>query len=345
MDHDKRHEQLNRRAFFKTTAGAVGAMTAVDLTALGITPPAPQLDGARNAEPRAISRVVTPTLDIAYEVSGPVDGPPVILLHGWPDDVRTWDKVLPTLHASGFRTIAPYLRGFGPTRFRSPETPRSGQLSALGRDLIDLADGLGLSTFRVIGHDWGARAAYIAAALWPERVNRCVSISVGWGTNDPTQPLSLQQAQNYWYHWYMALDRGERLVREDRVGFTRYLWDTWSPHGWYTEQDFRTTALSFENPDWATVVLHSYRQRWGLAEGVSSYAALEARLQPSPTITVPTLVIHGGVDTCNSPQTSEGREHLFSAPYHRIVIDRAGHFPQREAPASVARAIVPFLTG
>ena len=292
----------------------------------------------------AMAHVLTPVLDIAVEITGPPDGPPVVLLHGWPDDIRTWDKILPTLHTAGFRTIAPYLRGFGATQFRSVETRRSGQLSALGQDLLDLADGLGFATFAVIGHDWGARAAYIAAALWPDRISHCIAVSVGWGTNDPSQPLPLKQLQNYWYHWYLALDRGERLIREDRIALARFMWDTWSPAGWYTDQEFRTTAHSFENPDWPSVVLHSYRQRWGLAEGEPTYAPLDSRLQPPPTIAVPTLVIHGGADACNHPQTSADREQLFSGPYQRVVLDGVGHFPQREASDSVARVMVPFLT-
>src|SRR5712691_938466 len=173
----------------------------------------------------------TPTLSIACEVSGPAQGRPTLLLHGWPDDARTWDRVLPALHAAGNRTIVPYLRGCGPTRFRSPQIPRNGQLVALGQDVLELADAMELQTFAVVGHDWGARAAYIASALAPDRVTHCVALSVGWGTNDPGQRLPLKQVQNYWYHWYMALDHGAALVREERRDFTRYIWTIWNP-GW-----------------------------------------------------------------------------------------------------------------
>src|SRR5712692_3053798 len=147
----------------------------------------------------------TPSLSIACEVSGPTHGRPTLLLHGWPDDARTWDRILPALHAAGRQTIAPYLRGCGPTRFHSPQTPRSGQLVSLGQDVLELADAMELQTFAAVGHDWGARAAYIASVLAPDRITHCVALSVGWGTNDPGQRLSLKQVQNYWYHWYMAL--------------------------------------------------------------------------------------------------------------------------------------------
>lgn len=295
-----------------------------------------------HSRPRSVI-VDTPTLAIGCELSGPERGSPLVLLHGWPDDARTWDRVLPALHEAGWRTIVPFLRGFGPTRFRSAETRRTGQLSALGRDLLDLADALGLARFAVVGHDWGARAAYIASVLAPERVTRCVALSVGWGTNDPAQRLSLKQVQNYWYHWYMALDRGAALVREERAAFTRHLWNAWSPRWRVSDEEFAITAASFENPDWAEVVLHSYRVRWGLAPTDPAYAAEEAKLAGTPVIHVPTLVIHGGGDPCNDPSTSEGRERFFDARYERVVIDGVGHFPQREASQPVAEVIARFV--
>jgi pimeloyl-ACP methyl ester carboxylesterase len=282
----------------------------------------------------------TQTLSIGCEISGPEHGPPMILLHGWPDDARTWDRVLPTLHAAGYRTYVPYLRGVGPTRFRDQSTIRSGQLSALGQDVIDLADAIGLERFTLVGHDWGARASYIACVLAPARVRYCVAISVGWGTNDPRQSLALNQIQNYWYHWYMAMDRGAELVRNDRMVFTRYIWTIWNPNWRISDAEFEITARSFECPDWAEVVLHSYRVRWGLALSDPSYAAIEAKLGRNPTITVPTLVIHGGADPCNDPATSEGKEALFAAAYERVVLEGVGHFPQREAAPAVAAEIL-----
>lgn len=296
--------------------------------------------------PSSVRRVTatTPLLDIACELSGPEGGPTVVLLHGWPDDVRTWDQVIPTLHAQGFRTIVPGLRGFGKTRFRSRDTPRSGQLSALGQDLIDCLDALDIDRCAVVGHDWGARAAYIASCLAPERITRCVALSVGWGTNDPDQVLSLTQTQNYWYQWYMALPRGEALVRHERREFTRYIWKIWTPDHPLSDAAFDATAPSFDNPDWADIVLHSYRVRWGLAEVDPAFEPIEAALRENPTIVVPTLVIHGGADPCNAPSTSEGKAHFFAGVYRREVLEGVGHFPQREMPNETAARIVAFLT-
>jgi len=286
--------------------------------------------------------VRTDVLKILCEVSGPGNGRSVILLHGWPDDPRTWDRVLPQLHSAGWQTIVPYLRGFGGTRFLHDSTRRSGQLSALGQDVVDLAKAMKLESFAVIGHDWGARAAYIAAAALPQQVTHCVALSVGYGTNDPHQKLTLTQARNYWYHWYMALDFGEAAVRNDRQTLTRFLWKTWSPDWHFSDAEFEATAKSFENPDWADVVLHSYRHRWGLVAGDPHYQELEKLLNPAPRLNVPTLVIHGGADLCNDPSTSEGRNAYFNARYARVVLRGIGHFPQRESD-EVAYLISEFL--
>jgi pimeloyl-ACP methyl ester carboxylesterase len=247
------------------------------------------------------------------------------------------------LVAAGFRTVAPYLRGFGPTRFRSDATPRSGQLSALGTDLLELADALGLDRFAVVGHDWGARAAYIAATERPERVSHVVALSVGYGTNAPTQRLPLPQARNYWYHWLFCLPRGAEVVRTERRELGELLWQTWSPRWKYASADYAHTAESFDNPDWAEITIHSYRHRWGHADGDSRYAEVERRLAESPIVRVPTLVLHGAADACNDPITSADKERFFDAPYERHLLPGVGHFPQREAPHLVAEAIIGWL--
>jgi pimeloyl-ACP methyl ester carboxylesterase len=241
------------------------------------------------------------------------------------------------------RTFVPWLRGYGETRFLDRRTMRSGQLAALAQDVLDFADSLGLKHFAIVGHDWGARAAYIASCAAPERITQCAAISAGWGTNDPDQVLSLKQTQNYWYHWYMALERGERLVRDDRRAFTRYIWTIWNRNWKFSEAEFEVTARAFDNPDWADITLHSYRVRWGLAPVDPAYASLEARVKANPSISVPTLMVHGGGDPVNDPSTSEGKEKLFTGPYRRVVLDRVGHFPQREDPEGVCKEMLPFI--
>jgi len=297
--------------------------------------------------PRPQTRLVmvrTSSLDIACEVSGPEGGTPVVLSHGWPDSVRTWDRVLPDMHRAGYQTFVPHLRGFGETRFRSAATPRRASLSSLGNDLVELIEGLSLRKPHVIGHDWGARASYIASCIWPEGIRSCVAISVGWGTNHPEQRLSYGQAQNYWYHWYMALPQGERVLRNEYRDFTRYIWDVWNPGVAISDEEFNEAAVAFDNPDWTDVVLHSYRVRWGLAEADDTALALEERIAADPSVRIPTLVLHGGADPCNEPATSEGKERFFTSRYERVVLPDLGHFPQRQAPQEVIKHVVPFLS-
>lgn len=287
--------------------------------------------------------VNTERLRIAYREYGSAVGEPVVLLHGWPDDIHTWDELVPALARQGYRLIVPYLRGAGETRFLHTATPRSGQLSALAQDLLDLAEALQLPPFTVVGHDWGARAAYNAALLAPQRVRRCIALAVGWGTNEPGQTLSLVQARNYWYQWYFSTERGAEALKKERRELTCLLWKTWSPNWQFTQAEFRTTAHSFDNPDWHAITLHSYRHRWGYAEGDPHYAALEARLKEDNIIAVPTLVLHGIEDGANAISTSAHKEHLFSGPYRRVLVEAAGHFPQREQAATVADTILGWL--
>lgn len=287
--------------------------------------------------------VDTPLLRVAYDEWNADGADAVVLLHGWPDSARGWQRVAAALAATGRRVIVPTLRGFAPTTFLRADTPRTGQLAALGRDLVDLVAALGLERPSLVGHDWGARAAANACGLVPGIARHLVMLSVGYGTNDPHQPLALAQARNYWYHWYMATERGARTVHEDRRAFTRLLWDTWSPPGWVAPDEFEATAAAFDNPDWAPVTLHSYRHRWGHAPGDPHCAADDAALTPAPVLDLPTLVLHGTADGANAPETSAGKERWFRGPYRRELLEGVGHFPQREAPERVADALLTFF--
>ncbi len=293
----------------------------------------------------AVKSVHTSTLNVGYFEGGAIGGPIAILLHGWPDDPATWQAVASDLITSGWQVFAPYLRGFGATTFRSQTQRRTGDLSGLAQDLLDFADALGINRFAVVGHDWGARAAYIVACAAPDRVTHCIGISVGWGTNDPSQKLSLKQAQNYWYHWYMALDRGADLILNDRHTYTQHILDIWSVKRKLRTEELERLRKTFENPDWAQVVLHSYRVRWGLETPDNAHDALTARIDTDPKIHVPTLTIHGEADPCNDPSTSEGKENFFAGPYRRALISGVGHFPQWEAPNETTALILDHLSG
>jgi pimeloyl-ACP methyl ester carboxylesterase len=284
----------------------------------------------------------TPKLDIEYLEWNPSGTRTMVLVHGWPDSARTWLSTAPAFAAAGFRVLAPSVRGYAGTRFLDQATPRSAQLSALGRDLLDFIDALGLHDPVLVGHDWGARAVANAAGLRSGVASHLVMVSVGYGTNTVQQQLSLELAQNYWYHWFMATPLGERSLRNDRRAFARRMWDLWSPPGWFDDAEFETTAQAFDNPDWVSITLHCYRHRWGLAEGDAGYASDDAALEPLPVLSAPMLVIHGAADAVNPPYTSAGKEAWFTGPYRRVLMEDVGHFPQRESPQRFAEEVLRF---
>ncbi|PPQ36305.1 alpha/beta fold hydrolase [Rhodopila globiformis] len=286
--------------------------------------------------------VRTPVLEIAYLESGPPDGPPVILLHGWPSDVHDYDGVAPPLAAAGFRVLVPWLRGFGPTQFLHPATPRSGQQAALGADVRDFMDALSIPRATLVGYDWGGRAACVVAALWPERVAGLVAIT-GYGIQDiaaASRPAAAEQEFRYWYQWYFHTRRGRAGLDANRGAIARLLWQLWSPNWRFDEVMFQATAASFDNPDFVDVTIHSYRHRYGNAPGDPAHDALEASLAGQPAIAAPTIVLHGEADGVGPPATSITRDRLFARLLERKLIPRAGHFLSRENPADVVAAVV-----
>ena len=287
--------------------------------------------------------VDTSLLRVGYEDLNPQGTHAVVLLHGWPDSPRTWNQVAPLLVQAGYRVIIPALRGFAPTTFLRADTPRTGQLASFGRDLLEFVDALGLTRPALVGHDWGARAVAIANGLRLGVASHMVMISVGYGTNDPNQPLSIEQARNYWYHWFMNTPRGRDAVRHDRRALARLMWDTWAPPGWYDPAEFEETAQAFDTPDWADIVIHSYTQRWNLSPSDPAYEDDERRLHPAPVLSVPTLMLHGEADGVTLPSSSANKERFFTGPYQRTLLPGVGHFPQREAPQAVAQAVLAWL--
>jgi pimeloyl-ACP methyl ester carboxylesterase len=289
----------------------------------------------------------TPRLKIAYEESGDREDGPVILLHGFPDDTRTWDRVAPDLAAHGHRVLVPYLRGYGPTRFLDPGTPRSGEQAALGDDLLAFMDALGLGQAILVGYDWGGRAACVVSALWPERVRGLVSVG-GYNIQDIAKsgrPTSALQEFRYWYQWYFQTERGRAGLASNRRDICRLLWELWSPNWKFTDEEFARTAASFDNPDFVDVAIHSYRHRYAAVAGDPALQEIERRLAQSPMIPVPTVVLHGACDGVAGPETSERHARYFSGRYRREVVPIAGHFLPREAPEPIIAAIAEVSAG
>jgi len=283
--------------------------------------------------------IQTSLLEIAYRDGGRRDGPVVLLLHGWPDDPSTWDDVAPRLNDAGLRTIAPAYRGFGATRFLSPDTARTGNAAMLALDAIEMLDGLGVGRFSIAGHDWGANVAGMLAAGWPGRVDRIAMLSSPPALGG-LPPPDLRHARLQWYHWFQATKRGAQTVRDDRKGFARIMWETWSPEGWFDEAMFDRVAASFDNPDWVDVTLHSYRCRWGEAEPDPASRWLHDKARATGTLALPAIYFQGELDGVNPPETSERVGDKFTGPFERIVLPGVGHFPTREAPEQVARRLV-----
>ena len=291
--------------------------------------------------------VDTSQLRIAYEENGAAQGVPIILLHGFPDDVHAWDQVTPPLAKAGYRTLVPYLRGYGPTRFRDPASPRMAEQAAIGQDVIDFADALGLRRFAVAGFDWGGRAACIAAALHEERVRAAVLIG-GYSIQDVftlPQPAAPSSERAIWYQYYFNTERGRAGLRQNRRAICRFLWETWSPTWHFSDETFNRTAPSFDNPDFVDVVIHSYRHRMNNAPGEPRFLEMERQLARRPKINVPVITLYGADDGIARPAAESPVERTqLPSLIARRVIPGAGHFVPREKPDVVSMAILEALT-
>ncbi len=287
----------------------------------------------------AAKTITAGVLEIAFEEHGSADGWPCILGHGFPYDVHAYSDAARFLAKAGARVIVPYLRGFGPTRFLSAETPRSGEQAALGADLLALMDALRLERAILGGYDWGGRAACVVSALWPERVVALVSGN-SYSIQDiarAMEPAAPSEEAALWYQYYFHSERGRRGLAKDRQGIARLLWRMWSPTWGFDEATFERTAPAFDNSDFVEVVIHSYRHRYGLVPGDPAYAGIEAALAAQPPIGVSAITIDGDADGVN-PGTAHHAQKFVGGHEHR-VFPGAGHNLPQERPQDFARAV------
>jgi len=281
-------------------------------------------------------------LNVGYAEAGPADGPVVMLLHGWPYDIHSYVDVAPRLASAGFRTITPYLRGYGTTRFLSDDTFRNGQPSALASDIVALMDALSIKRATLAGFDWGARTANIIAALWPERCRGLVSVS-GYliGSQEAGKsPLPPKAELQWWYQFYFATDRGRAGYDKYRHDFAKLIWQIASPKWKFEDATFDRSAASFNNPDHVNIVIHNYRWRLGLVDGEAKYDDLEKKLAQAPIITVPTITLEGDANGAPHPEP-DAYAKKFSGKYlHRLIKSGIGHNLPQEAPQAFADAVV-----
>jgi pimeloyl-ACP methyl ester carboxylesterase len=297
---------------------------------------------AANTSFGPLKQIDAGVLNVAYAETGPSDGQAVMLLHGWPYDIHSFVDIAPVLAAAGYRVIVPHLRGFGTSRFLSPETFRNGQQSVIALDIVALLDALGIERAILGGFDWGARTADIFAALWPERCRGLVAVS-GYliGSQEAgKRPLPPAAELQWWYQYYFATERGQSGYETYRQEFAKLIWQLASPRWAFDDATFARSAASLDNPDHVAIVIHNYRWRLGLAAGEPQYDELEQRLAAGPVITVPTITLEGDANGAPHPDASSYAK-KFVGPYaHRIIEGGIGHNLPQEAPRAFAGAVI-----
>ena len=331
-------DEPRRRLIGAAATTLVAAAFSVDAAA---EPSRAPLAGATSAI-GPVRQINAGLLDVGYVEAGPRDGAPVLLLHGWPYDIHSFDAVTPILAAQGFRVIVPYLRGYGPTRLLSADALRNGQPAATAVDAVNLMDALEIKSAILAGFDWGARTGDIVAALWPERCKGLVSVS-GYLIGSQAQgqaALPPEAEHQWWYQFYFATDRGKAGYAKNRTEFNKLIWRLASPKWNFDEATYARTAASFDNPDHVDIVVHNYRWRQGLAPGEAKYDAIEAQLAAAPAIKVPTITMEGDANGAPHPPPSAYAGKFVGRHEHRTISGGIGHNLPQEAPEAFARAVV-----
>ena len=253
---------------------------------------------------------------------------------------------MPPLVDGGFRVLVPYLRGYGPTRFRDPAAPRVAEQAAIAQDVIDFADALDLAQFATSGFDWGNRAACITSILHPDRVKAQVAIG-GYSVQNtltPGRPGPAALEARLWYQWYFNTERGRAGLEANRRDIIRHLWDTWSPTWSYTDAAFNRSAPSFDNPDFVEVVIHSYRHRHVNAAGETRFLEVERQLAQRPVIEVPAIVLRGADSGFGRPSANPaGDQARFPNLVARRIVEGAGHDLPAHRPETVSSALLELL--
>lgn len=352
MDTISKATNRRRRSFLNAAAASVAASQLGMIGSAAAQTAETKAVGLPAARPgtstsfASLKQIDAGVLNVGYAEAGPPDGPPVLLLHGWPYDIHTYVDVAPLLAASGYRAIVPYLRGYGSTRFLSTKAARNGQQSVIAVDIIALMDALDIEKAVLAGCDWGARTAGIMAALWPERCKALVSVS-GYliGSREANRmPLPPKAELAWWYQYYFATERGRAGYEAHRRELSRLIWQLASPKWNFDDATFDRSAAAFENPDHVSIVIHNYRWRLGLAEGEPQYDDLEKRLAAFPVIAVPTITLEGDANGAPHPDPAAYAKKFSGRYEHRLTEGGVGHNLPQEAPQAFAQAVVDIAT-
>ncbi len=346
MSTTKIAKEINFRRRFFVGAAAVTAATRFGIfgsaNAQSSKAQLPPIKPGTNTSFAPLKQIAAGVLNVAYAEAGPADGPPVILLHGWPYDIYSFVDVAPLLASAGFRVIVPYLRGYGATRFLSNDTLRNGQPAAIAMDTTAFMDALKIDKAILAGFDWGARTVNIVSALWPERCKATVSVS-GYliGSQEAGKmPLPPSAELQWWYQFYFATDRGKAGYDKYRHDFSKLIWQLASPKWAFDDATFDRSAAAFDNADHVAIVIHNYRWRLGIAEGEAKYDDVEKRLAAGPVITVPTITLEGDANGAPHLDPSAYAKKFTGKYEHRTITGGIGHNLPQEAPQAFAEAII-----
>ncbi len=268
-------------------------------------------------------------------------GPLVLCLHGFPDHARTFRFQVPALAQAGFRAVAPAMRGYAPT-----DIPTDGpyQSAVLGVDAVALIEALspGEPAF-LLGHDWGALAAYAAALHRPERVRGIVTVAVPYGPQVMQAVITdFDQTRRSWHMYLFQLPFAEAVVSYNDFTFIERIWREWSPDWRLPDEEMAALKETFRAPGVLSAALAYYRHSANAALQRPELADLQAKLMAAP-IAVPALAIHGERDGCIAVDQMEGMDALFPRGLDTLIVPDAGHFAHQERPEEVNWAVLAFL--
>ena len=340
---DQRRRRLFGTAAMSIAAAQLGLLDAAAAQSGKTTASkVPPLRPGTNISFKSMKQIDAGLLNVRYAEDGPANGPPVLLLHGWPYDIHSFVDVTPLLASAGCRVIVPYLRGYGTTSFLSSSTVRNAQQSVVALDIIALMDALKIQKAIIAGFDWGARTADIMAVLWPERCKAIVPVG-GYLIGSPAAnkaPYPPKFEYAFWYQYYFATENGVAGYTKYLHDFTKLIWQLASPKWNFDDATFDRSEAAFNNPDHVAITIHNYRWRIGIAAGESKYDDLEARLAKAPVIAIPAITLEGDANGAAHapPAAYRGK---FSGKYeHRDLTGGIGHNLPQEAPQAFAQAVI-----